>query len=417
MPLQTLIAESEGVPLRIHRAAGEWARAEAAERLAATAGRAAGDRSGLRATQAAVAGGVVDLQAAGERTRLYAVEEPPDPVRAGDLPVPRPGALRRRPRRVLLRPRAPRRRARRPPRRLDPARGRRPLGKRQVLGGARRAPAGARRRGRPRLGALAAGGDAPGRAPPRRALADPRPRGARGGARGRRTVDRRRARAPARPASAWSSSSTSSRRPSSPAATRPSARRSSTRWSRARRTRTSAWSWCSRSAPTSTVAAPSTRSSRRWSAPTRSWSGRCAATSCAGRSSCPRAGRAASRAAAGLGAGRRRRRRARRPAAPLAALLELWQRRDGRTLRHRAYERSGGVDGAVARLAEGAYERLSEPERRRARPMLLRLAGDDDDAEAFVRRRVALDELELDRDADAARALDGAHREPPLYPR
>ena len=37
--------------------------------------------------------------------------------------------------------------------------------------------------------------------------------------------------------------------------------------------------------------------------------------------------------------------------------------------------------------------------------MLLRLAGDDEAAEAFVRRRVALDELELERDPDAARAL------------
>ena len=63
-PFETLLAESEGVPLRIHRAAGEWARAEAAERLAATAGRAADDRTELRATQAAVAGGVVDLQTA-----------------------------------------------------------------------------------------------------------------------------------------------------------------------------------------------------------------------------------------------------------------------------------------------------------------------------------------------------------------
>ena len=79
MPLETLIAESDGVPLRIHRAAGEWARAEAAERLAATAGRAPDDRTDLRATQAAIAGGVVDLQAARERTQLYAVEEPPDP--------------------------------------------------------------------------------------------------------------------------------------------------------------------------------------------------------------------------------------------------------------------------------------------------------------------------------------------------
>ncbi len=88
-----------------------------------------------------------------------------------------------------------------------------------------------------------------------------------------------------------------------------------------------------------------------------------------------------------------------------AALLELWQRRDGRTLRHWVYERTGGVEGAVARLAEDAYQRLSEPQRRRARPILLRLAGDDEEAEALVRRRVALDELELDRDPDAARAL------------
>jgi DNA-binding SARP family transcriptional activator len=78
IPVRTLIAESEGVPLRIHRAAGEWARAEAAERLAATAGNAADDRTGLGAAQAKIAGGVVDLQTASERTRFYAVEEPPD---------------------------------------------------------------------------------------------------------------------------------------------------------------------------------------------------------------------------------------------------------------------------------------------------------------------------------------------------
>jgi WD40 repeat protein len=88
-----------------------------------------------------------------------------------------------------------------------------------------------------------------------------------------------------------------------------------------------------------------------------------------------------------------------------ASLLELWQRRDGRTLVHAVYEQAGRVEGAVARLAEDAYQRLSPGERRRARPMLLRLAGDDEEAEAFVRRRVALDELELEHDPDAARAL------------
>jgi WD40 repeat protein len=88
-----------------------------------------------------------------------------------------------------------------------------------------------------------------------------------------------------------------------------------------------------------------------------------------------------------------------------AALVELWQRRDGRTLRYEDYERSGGVEGAVARLAEDAYGRLSAAERGRARPMLLRLAGADPQAEALVRRRVSLSELEVDRDPDAARAL------------
>ena len=46
------------------------------------------------------------------------------------------------------------------------------------------------------------------------------------------------------------------------------------------------------------------------------------------------------------------------------ALLELWQRRDGRRLTLSAYARTGGVHGAVARLAEGAYGRLSADEQR-----------------------------------------------------
>ena len=46
------------------------------------------------------------------------------------------------------------------------------------------------------------------------------------------------------------------------------------------------------------------------------------------------------------------------------ALLELWQHRDGRRLRHAAYERAGGVRGAVARLGEPAYARLDEPQQR-----------------------------------------------------
>jgi WD40 repeat protein/DNA-binding SARP family transcriptional activator len=76
-----------------------------------------------------------------------------------------------------------------------------------------------------------------------------------------------------------------------------------------------------------------------------------------------------------------------------SSLLELWQRRDGHRLRMSAYDQAGGVRGAVARLAERAYERL-DPERRDvARRILLRLAGEGE-GDAVVRRRVALAELE-----------------------
>lgn len=73
-------------------------------------------------------------------------------------------------------------------------------------------------------------------------------------------------------------------------------------------------------------------------------------------------------------------------------LLELWRARDGGVLRYGSYRRSGGVRGAVARLAEDAYTRLGEPERRLARTAMLRLVGGD--ADAPVRRRVPLAELE-----------------------
>ena len=74
------------------------------------------------------------------------------------------------------------------------------------------------------------------------------------------------------------------------------------------------------------------------------------------------------------------------------ALLELWQRRDGRRLRLAAYEQAGGVDGAVARLAESTYERLEPAQREIARRILLRLAGEGE-GDAVVRRRVGFDEL------------------------
>jgi WD40 repeat protein len=75
-----------------------------------------------------------------------------------------------------------------------------------------------------------------------------------------------------------------------------------------------------------------------------------------------------------------------------SSLLELWQRRDGRRLRMAPYEQAGGVRGAVARLAERAYELLDPRRRQVARRILLRLAEGEGDA--VVRRRVPLAALE-----------------------
>ena len=80
-------------------------------------------------------------------------------------------------------------------------------------------------------------------------------------------------------------------------------------------------------------------------------------------------------------------------------LLELWRTRDGRALRYDLFRTSGGVRGAVARLAEAAYTRLDQDEQRIARRVMLRLAGGADGA--LVRRRVPLAEFER---------LDGAER-------
>jgi WD40 repeat protein/DNA-binding CsgD family transcriptional regulator len=86
-------------------------------------------------------------------------------------------------------------------------------------------------------------------------------------------------------------------------------------------------------------------------------------------------------------------------------LLDLWARRDGRTLRSATYRQIGGVSGAVARLAEAAFAKLSVEQQDVARGVLLRLAsvGDGDVA---VRRPVPRSELDADRDPDVRRVLD-----------
>jgi WD40 repeat protein/DNA-binding SARP family transcriptional activator len=86
------------------------------------------------------------------------------------------------------------------------------------------------------------------------------------------------------------------------------------------------------------------------------------------------------------------------------ALLEGWERRQGRTLTLVGYYERGGVHGAVARLAERAWLTLGPQEQAAARRILLRLAGPGEGA-AVTRRRVALAELEPKRDQHTARAL------------
>ncbi len=80
-------------------------------------------------------------------------------------------------------------------------------------------------------------------------------------------------------------------------------------------------------------------------------------------------------------------------------LRELWDQRAGRRLTAEAYASSGGVRGAVARLAETTYASLTEAQRDRARRVLLRLAGDGD-----VRTRVPRPDLEADHEVVAVLA-------------
>jgi WD40 repeat protein/DNA-binding SARP family transcriptional activator len=84
-------------------------------------------------------------------------------------------------------------------------------------------------------------------------------------------------------------------------------------------------------------------------------------------------------------------------------LVELWRRRTGRVLTAASYRDSGGVRGAVARLAEHAFGELNEREQRAARAVMLRLA--DEEEGAVVRRRVPIEELDVATNDDVARAV------------
>jgi hypothetical protein len=83
------------------------------------------------------------------------------------------------------------------------------------------------------------------------------------------------------------------------------------------------------------------------------------------------------------------------------ALLETWVRRSGNVLTLDGYHASGGVHGAIARLAETTFESFSDTQRDAARRILLRLANASSDGTLDLRRRVPRRDLAAHDDADA----------------
>jgi len=86
-----------------------------------------------------------------------------------------------------------------------------------------------------------------------------------------------------------------------------------------------------------------------------------------------------------------------------ATLLELWERRDGRSMRVETYRALGGISSAVARIAETTFGRLSPQDQETARSTLLRLSTVADDG-VVTRRRAPIDEITGGRD-DVASVL------------
>ena len=86
------------------------------------------------------------------------------------------------------------------------------------------------------------------------------------------------------------------------------------------------------------------------------------------------------------------------------ALLELWDRRDGSEIRLDAYVETGGVRGAVSRLAELVYAGFTAEQQAVARAVMLRLAGPGE-GDAVVRRRVPLAEFDAERNQDVAHVV------------
>lgn len=87
------------------------------------------------------------------------------------------------------------------------------------------------------------------------------------------------------------------------------------------------------------------------------------------------------------------------------ALLATWQQREDTTLTVAGYERTGGIQGAVARTAETVFAQLYPAEQKTIRRVLSRLVQVSDDGSVATRRRAGRSALmEQLADADAASA-------------
>ncbi|HEY1279221.1 MAG TPA: BTAD domain-containing putative transcriptional regulator, partial [Acidimicrobiales bacterium] len=88
------------------------------------------------------------------------------------------------------------------------------------------------------------------------------------------------------------------------------------------------------------------------------------------------------------------------------ALAETWERRRERTLALAGYHAAGGVNGALARLAEDAFASIPEQSRPAARRILLRLCEADDLGGFQLTRRLAVNDLVDEQDTDGRAALE-----------
>jgi DNA-binding SARP family transcriptional activator/class 3 adenylate cyclase/WD40 repeat protein/energy-coupling factor transporter ATP-binding protein EcfA2 len=88
------------------------------------------------------------------------------------------------------------------------------------------------------------------------------------------------------------------------------------------------------------------------------------------------------------------------------ALAETWERREARALTITGYQAAGGVNGALARMAEDAYAALPAGPQAAARRLLLRLCDSGDTGDLTLRRRLPIAEATDEHDGDTRAALE-----------